>query len=128
LELRDAQWFVNRAQQEGDFVIGAGVPDSDIPPVMVGGIPTHIVKSWSMFYNDIITGQRTSDIRKTTDRRFKVGDQMLLREWDPVKGEYTDRQRLVVITYIQTNKSNPCAISPESLADDTAVLSIKLVR
>lgn len=87
----------------------------------------HILKSWSMFYSDIISGVRTSDIRCTSDRRFKVGDEMILKEFDPVKFEYTGRSAMVEITYIQTNKSNPCAISKDALRDDYAVLSIKLL-
>jgi hypothetical protein len=88
----------------------------------------HELKSWSMFFRDIITGQRTADIRCHLDRRFRVGDNMLLLEWDPVKNVYTGREALVKITYIQTNKSNPCAISHLALADDYSVLSIKLLE
>ena len=80
-----------------------------------------------MFYRDIAEGTRTSDIRDTTDRRFFVGDLLELHEFDPVKFEYTGRVQTVEITYIQTNKSNPCAISEFALADNYAVLSIKRV-
>lgn len=87
----------------------------------------HNVKSWSMFYRDILTGERTSDIRRN-DRRYAVGDMMHLHEYDPVKGEYTGEKALVQITYVQTNKSNPCAISREALHNDFVVLSIRLVE
>jgi len=80
-----------------------------------------------MFYRDIESGIRTSDIRCTDDRRFYVGDTMVLKEFDPVKFEYTGRSQLVKITYIQTNKSNPCAISNDALKDNYAVLSIKKI-
>jgi hypothetical protein len=86
----------------------------------------HNVKSWSMFFQDISSGIRTSDIR-LNDRRYAVGDTMLLREWNPVKGEYTGRVEIVEITYLQCNKSNPCAISNDALRDDYVVLSIKKV-
>lgn len=52
---------------------------------------------------------------------------MVLKEWDPVKNLFTSRTQLVEITYIQQNKSNPCAISHLALADDYAVLSIRKV-
>lgn len=87
---------------------------------------THLVKSWSMFFTDILTGERTSDIR-LNDRKYAVGDIMVLQEFDPVKFVYTGRQQAVRITYLQQNKSNPCAISREALAEGYAVLSIKLV-
>ena len=78
-----------------------------------------------MFFSDIITGERTSDIRKN-DRRYAVGDTMLLQEFDPVTYTYTGRQAEVEITYMQTNKSNPCAISHDALHNDYVVLSIRL--
>ncbi len=87
----------------------------------------HTVKSWSMFFSDILSGDRTSDIR-LNDRRYAVGDTMLLCEFDPVKGEYTGREQVVTITYMQQNKSNPCAISRDALRDDYAVLSIKVEK
>jgi len=88
---------------------------------------THVLKSWTMFFTDILSGERTSDIRCTDDRRFHVGDRMILQEFDPVKFEYTGREQVVEITYVQTNKSNPCAISPDALKDNYVVLSIKKV-
>jgi hypothetical protein len=88
----------------------------------------HEVKSWTLFFEDILKGVRTSDIRYTGDRRYMVGDILLLKEWDPVKSVYTGRIAQAEITYIQQNKSNPCAISREALADDYAVLSIKLLK
>ena len=86
---------------------------------------THELKSWSMFYCDIISGCRTSDIR-LNDRRYAVGDFMFLHDFDPVKQTYTGRNQTVEITYLQNNKSNPCAISNLALSDDYVVLSIKL--
>jgi hypothetical protein len=86
----------------------------------------HTVKSWSMFFRDIITGERTSDIR-LNDRRYEVGDQLQLLEFDPVAQTYTGRTALVNITYMQNNKSNPCAISYKALDDAYVVLSIRLV-
>lgn len=89
-------------------------------------VEIHDVKSWSMFFRDIVTGARTSDIR-LNDRRYAVGDRMRLNEFDPVDQKYTGRQATVVITYLQGSKSNPCAISYKALDDDYVVLSIKLI-
>lgn len=90
-------------------------------------VQMHRVKSWTMFFTDILNGTRTSDIREHSDRRYRVGDLMELNEFDPVKFEYTGRKQLVEITYIQTNKSNPCAISHDALKDNYSVLSIRKV-
>lgn len=88
---------------------------------------THVVKSWETFFRDIITGERTSDIR-LNDRRYAVGDFLLLREFDPIAQSYTGREETVEITYIQGSKSNPCAISHRALADEYVVLSIRRLR
>lgn len=87
----------------------------------------HMVKSWSMFYKDIASGIRTADIR-LNDRRYAVGDILELNEFDPAKFAYTGNKMDVEITYIQTNKSNPCAISQFALHDDYVVLSVKKVK
>lgn len=87
---------------------------------------THELKSWTMFFSGIISGDRTSDIRCTLDRRFAVGDTLLLREFDPVVQKYTGRYACADITYIQQQKSNPCAISEYALHPDYAVLSIRV--
>ncbi len=87
----------------------------------------HKVKSWRMFFTDIVKGIRTSDIRDHSDRHYRVGDLMELNEFDPVKFEYTGNKQLVEITYIQCNKSNPCAISYDALKDNYSVLSIRKV-
>lgn len=87
---------------------------------------THVVKSWNFLYKDIESGERVADIR-LNDRRYAVGDFLDLREFDPVKFEYTGRSQLVKITYIQNSHSNPCAISHEALHKDYVVLSIKKV-
>lgn len=96
-----------------------------IHPHHIRGVRVHELKSWSMFYQDIILGDRTSDIRSEEDRDFRVGDYLRLLEWDPVKGAYTGRRALVQVTYLQRNKSNPCAISREALAEGYCVLSIR---
>lgn len=98
-----------------------GYVTNDLKPIV------HKLKSWSMFFKDILSGERTSDIRCIDDRRFKVGDYMDLCEWNPVKNIYTGRVQKVQITYIQGNKSNPCAISHDALKDNYVVLSIKKV-
>lgn len=87
---------------------------------------THIVKSWPQFFQPISAGTRTSDIRLKTDRDFKIGDQMLLEEFDPFGGGYTGNKLLVEITHIISNET-PCALSSAVLDNDYCVLSIKRV-
>jgi len=86
---------------------------------------THTRKSWRMFFEDIYAGIRTSDIRSEDRGQFHEDDELHLREWDPVKGTYTGREMICLITYVQRNKSNPCAISSDALKEGYCVLSIR---
>lgn len=85
----------------------------------------HYVKSWPQFYQPILNGTRTSDIRSKKDRTFKIGDKLVLEEYDPFKGSYTGRKQMVEVTHIISNET-PCALSSVVLDNDYAVLSIKL--
>jgi hypothetical protein len=58
------------------------------------------------------------------DRDFKVGDTILLQEFDNVNGAYTGEELLVEITYI-TSRNTPCAFSSAVLDREYAILSLK---
>lgn len=87
----------------------------------------HEVKSWTYLFSAIIAGLKFHDVRDMTERDYKVGDQMKLREFDMSTGQYTGRWALVRITYI-TDKQVPCAFSSAVLDRDFGILSIKLLE
>jgi len=60
---------------------------------------THELKIWPEYYNAILDGRKRFELRKE-DRNFKVGDTLLLKEYDPLWEKYTERECLVSITYI----------------------------
>lgn len=84
---------------------------------------THILKSWSPFFDAILKDTRTHELRRN-DRSFQVGDLCDLQEYDNVKGTYTGRSCNVVISSI-TSKEEPCAVSGDGLHPDFCILSIK---
>ena len=86
----------------------------------------HYVKSWLYLYSAAITGMKTHDMRRQTDRDYKVGDVMILQEYDQNKYCYTGREAAVQITYI-TSPENPCALSGNGLKEEYVILSIKLI-
>lgn len=86
----------------------------------------HEAKSWPQFFEPIVAGTRTSDMRSKVDRQFQIGDHMLLKEFDPFGGGYTGRQQEVEITHIISNET-PCALSSAVLDVDYCVLSIRKV-
>jgi len=82
----------------------------------------HKVKSWPWFFEAMKAGSKKHDMRKT-DRNYKVGDMLLLQEFDPRTGQYTGREHSMVITYI-TSRETPCALSSNGLAQDHIILSV----
>lgn len=87
--------------------------------------PTHRLKSWSEFFNEIIAGHKTHDLRRSSDRKFEVGQHIMLCEFDPQIEKYTGREQLVRITYM-TSSDVPCALSNGVLHPDFTILSIAL--
>jgi uncharacterized protein YqfB (UPF0267 family) len=87
---------------------------------------THKVKSWTYLFEAALSGQKTHDLRRISDRDYKVGDIMILQEFDQTKGIYTGRELPVEITYITSNNT-PCALSSNGLDRDVCVLSIRKI-
>ena len=67
---------------------------------------------------------KSHELRRCDDRRFEVGDVLVLQEFDPELSTYSGRECKVVVTYI-TDASRPCALSGEALADTHCILSVK---
>src|SRR5271156_1727019 len=83
----------------------------------------HRVKSWPSFFEATLAGVKTHDVRRVTDRDYRVGDTLRLMEFDPKKQQYTGRELCVRITYM-TSAKLPCALSESCLHPDYCILSI----
>lgn len=84
---------------------------------------THVLKCWPEFFDAIADGRKRHDLRRSTDRDFRVGDNLHLREFDPSSDCYTGRSQTVRVTYV-TSADLPCALSGEALSHDFCILSI----
>jgi hypothetical protein len=83
----------------------------------------HEMKSQPQFFNEILAGRKTHDLRRN-DRSFAVGDTIRLREWIPETKLYTGRELTVKITYI-TDADSPCAYSSAAIHPEFCILSIQ---
>jgi hypothetical protein len=59
----------------------------------------HELKCWPEYFHAVKSGDKKFEIRKW-DRPYKVGDRLLLREWDPKTGDYTGAIQKVMVTYL----------------------------
>lgn len=62
---------------------------------------THALKILPEFFSEVLAGRKKSEIRCTSDRDFRVGDMIVLWEWDPKRKKYTRRAVSAQITSIQ---------------------------
>lgn len=62
-----------------------------------GGIMIHELKISPEYYNAIAFGHKTFEVRKN-DRDYKIGDWLLLKEWDGQK--YTGRTLKRYVAYV----------------------------
>ena len=60
-------------------------------------------KAWSELFEKVRTGEKTFDLR-LDDFRCKVGDILVLREWDPKEKKYTGRVLEKKITFVLKSK------------------------
>lgn len=86
----------------------------------------HTVKSWTFLFEPLIKGEKTHDIR-VMDRDYKIGDTMVLQEYDWGNKTYTGRETKAEITYI-TSQAVPCAFSHTVLHPQYCVLSVRKIE
>src|ERR1041385_2836695 len=60
---------------------------------------THDLKTWPAFFTPLADGVKHFEIRRN-DRIFRVGDDLLLREYDPHRQQYTGREVRRTIIYM----------------------------
>ena len=87
---------------------------------------THKVKSWIYLFQAVKAGYKKHDFRDMRDRDYKVGDTLVLQEYDQATGEYTGDEIPCKITYI-TDRQTPCAFSGAVLDQNYGVLSIEVI-
>lgn len=63
-------------------------------------MPDKEIKIDPMYYEFVISGAKQFEVRKE-DRDYRVGDYVLMREYDWLCNEYTGRYARVIIKYIQ---------------------------
>jgi hypothetical protein len=88
---------------------------------------THRVKSWTYLFNAVKSGLKKHDFRNVDERDYKVGDVLVLCEYDQATGQFTGNELPCRITYM-TDYRTPCAMSSMALDKKATVLSIEPIK
>ena len=88
---------------------------------------THELKIWPEFFNAVLHGEKTFDVRYN-DRAYESGDILELREWDPAPDvQYTGRVLSRVITYVH-HGLGPGQIEPlRGIVKGYCILGLKMI-
>lgn len=85
----------------------------------------HSVKIIPAYFDAVKNGLKTFEIRKL-DRDYKIGDTLILSEWQPETlsvGSYTGRRVNVTILYILTHD-----LFPDGIKDGYGILGIRVEK
>jgi hypothetical protein len=85
----------------------------------------HDLKIWPIYFQPVLDGIKRFELR-SSDRDYKVGDTLHLREFDPSWGTYSGRSVDVRVTYILTEPMASqfpqlCLMSIESVRSSNAI-------
>lgn len=78
----------------------------------------HELKIYPQYFEDVISGKKKFEIRKN-DRKYRVGDILILKEWDNIK--YSGREARAEVIYLIDDKF--VGIQPGYV-----VMGIRLIR
>jgi len=90
-----------------------------------GLVSVHELKSWPQFFEAIIDGSKTFELRRDDRGGFAVDDILRLREYDPITQTYSGRIQCVRVTYVLDSERH-CALSPKALHPDFCILGISM--
>lgn len=85
---------------------------------------THELKVWPGDFEAMRAGAKTADVRRSDDRKFRVGDLLSLREYDPAVKKHTGRLVRARITHVE-RMAGPrilCSIGPDGAGDMVPVM------
>ena len=84
----------------------------------------HTLKTWPQPLEAVRAGKKTFEVRKN-DRNYKVGDFLILMEWNPEELCFTGNEVDVIVTYILKADDIPNEYG-FGLTPGTVIMGIKL--
>ena len=87
----------------------------------------HRLKSWPEFFEPLLDGSKTFELRKN-DRDYRVGDHLLLQEYEPRTDTYTGREIGRRVSYVLTGAGVGSIAPLKGLAMGYAILGLEDVE
>lgn len=81
-------------------------------------------KAWPEIFEKVLSGEKQFDLR-LADREYRVGDILVLKEWNPKTKEYTGRTLEKEITFVLETKKLPFWPDEEVNQKGFTVMSLK---
>lgn len=69
----------------------------------------HQLKIIPKYFKEIVDGNKNFEVRKN-DRNYKIGDTLILKEYDPIKKNFTGNYAKTTVMYILKDKDFPIGI------------------
>jgi uncharacterized protein YqfB (UPF0267 family) len=85
---------------------------------------THDLKIWPEFFDHVLSGAKTAELRKD-DREYVVGDVLVLREWQTEGHYYTGRKVIRSITHVLRHMPEAGCAAQHGLSAGYVILSLK---
>lgn len=87
----------------------------------------HKLKCWLESFADIVAGRKRCEARRCDDRKFALGDELELQEYNNENEKFTGKSTLVLVTHI-IRRAGPtilCGVSAQQIdVIPIAVMSI----
>lgn len=84
----------------------------------------HDLKTWPEFYDALLAGTKPFELRKN-DRGFEVGDELVLKEWDPKTEQYSGRQTIRTVTYVLEHRPGAGCAATFGLHEDYVIMGLE---
>ena len=78
------------------------------------------LKTWIESFEEVVANRKRCEVRRCDDRKFQVGDELELQEYDHEKETYTGRATLVLVTHI-IRRAGPTIICGVSAQQNEAI-------
>lgn len=88
-------------------------------------MPIHELKTWPCYFSAVQDGRKKFEYRDASDRPFKIGDTLWLREWSATTQNYSGRSLYADVTYVLSALTPMVILSIANVRDVGAEMELR---